>query len=68
VIHVTIRYVEGKHCCGSTRNGIDWSPEGCAHGTPRDAIGHADRVQRRLEWEATDLVSPRAAVGDGDGV
>lgn len=63
MIHVVIRVVDGSYCCGSTRLGIDWTPNDCAHRTPRDAINHAHRVERRLEWEAVDLVSSRA-VGD----
>lgn len=64
--YVSIRYDEGRYRCGRTPDGIRWTPEGCEHETPREASRHADRVQRRLEWEAVDLVSSRAVSDDGD--
>jgi len=67
VTHVIIRVIDGRHCCGLTRFGVDWSPEGCSHETPREALDHSDRVQRRLDWESTDLVSPTPATASGDG-
>lgn len=44
------------HVCGRTTTGIDWTPEGCTHRTPREAIDHAKalrtgRIPIRGDWD-----------------